>query len=445
VRDLFFIAAPADAWPVREHFHRVERLARELQIPEQELLLVLYQINSAYGKQYPMALGRDGRLLVPERIAALARYIKLGFEKEGQALKVGNVVAYAGRLSARKFRDLKEGQALLAELEELGKEAMFPTTTRVKYRPGEEGPQELPAPNPPAEPPSGAPREAVAEKKPQEKKPEEEKASPHPQEEGLPAERRAGGAPGERAPSPERKPPEGGVDVLTEALRVLAAKLERVQGTAEDLREEVALLKRRLEGGEAPPSTPAPGVSGEELKALVEAPLSELKGRINALEERVAALEKGERAKAASELAEVREELQRLREQAQYLAQKVGDELKGFRDELERMAQVVGEAQSSVGEHRAVAERVSALGAQIEALEEKLSIFSSFLHDVIVQHLLKDAVLGYVRVGRNLQEVPILTEEAIEILERLVSKAPPIHTPPEKYDRWWRRLFRRKG
>ena len=56
---------------------------------------------------------------------------------------------------------------------------------------------------------------------------------------------------------------------------------------------------------------------------------------------------------------------------------------------------------------------------------------ADFLNHVVVEHLLKDATLGYVRVGRNLKEVPILSEEAIQILERLAQKLPPVHTPPD--------------
>ena len=55
---------------------------------------------------------------------------------------------------------------------------------------------------------------------------------------------------------------------------------------------------------------------------------------------------------------------------------------------------------------------------------------ADFLNHVVVEHLLKDATLGYVRVGRNLKEVPILSEEAIQILERLAQKLPPLPTPP---------------
>ena len=55
---------------------------------------------------------------------------------------------------------------------------------------------------------------------------------------------------------------------------------------------------------------------------------------------------------------------------------------------------------------------------------------ADFLNHVVVEHLLKDATLGYVRVGRNLKEVPILSEEAIQILERLAQKLPPRPTPP---------------
>ena len=56
---------------------------------------------------------------------------------------------------------------------------------------------------------------------------------------------------------------------------------------------------------------------------------------------------------------------------------------------------------------------------------------ADFLNHVVVEHLLKDATLGYVRVGRNLKEVPILSEEAIQILERLAQKLPPPPHPPD--------------
>ncbi|BFH77252.1 hypothetical protein TthTF19_24080 (plasmid) [Thermus thermophilus] len=66
-------------------------------------------------------------------------------------------------------------------------------------------------------------------------------------------------------------------------------------------------------------------------------------------------------------------------------------------------------------------------------MEEKQGVMADFLNHVVVEHLLKDATLGYVRVGRNLKEVPILSEEAIQILERLAQKLPPSTprpTPP---------------
>ena len=72
---------------------------------------------------------------------------------------------------------------------------------------------------------------------------------------------------------------------------------------------------------------------------------------------------------------------------------------------------------------------------------------ADFLNHVVVEHLLKDATLGYVRVGRNLKEVPILSEEAIQILERLAQKPPPpVHTPPDDApsEPWWRRLRRKR-
>ena len=59
-------------------------------------------------------------------------------------------------------------------------------------------------------------------------------------------------------------------------------------------------------------------------------------------------------------------------------------------------------------------------------------MMADFLNHVVVEHLLKDATLGYVRVGRNLKEVPILSEEAIQILERLAQKLHPRHTPPHE-------------
>ena len=73
-------------------------------------------------------------------------------------------------------------------------------------------------------------------------------------------------------------------------------------------------------------------------------------------------------------------------------------------------------------------------------------MMADFLIHVVVEHLLKDATLGSVRVGRNLKEVPILSEEAIQILERLAQKLPPVHTPPDDApsEPWWRRLRRKR-
>ena len=73
-------------------------------------------------------------------------------------------------------------------------------------------------------------------------------------------------------------------------------------------------------------------------------------------------------------------------------------------------------------------------------------MMADFLNHVVVEHLLKDATLGYVRVGRNLKEVPILSEEAIQILERLAQKLPPPPTPPSPAPSptSWRRLRRKR-
>ncbi|GAA5335995.1 hypothetical protein [Thermus hydrothermalis] len=49
------------------------------------------------------------------------------------------------------------------------------------------------------------------------------------------------------------------------------------------------------------------------------------------------------------------------------------------------------------------------------------------------------------RATGNLRDIPLLSEEAIAILDMLASKAPPTTTPdPKKYDRWWHRLLKRK-
>ena len=73
-------------------------------------------------------------------------------------------------------------------------------------------------------------------------------------------------------------------------------------------------------------------------------------------------------------------------------------------------------------------------------------MMADFLNHVVVEHLLKDATLGDVRVGRNLQAVPILSEAATQILERLAQKLPPVHTPPDDApsEPWWRRLRRKR-
>ena len=73
-------------------------------------------------------------------------------------------------------------------------------------------------------------------------------------------------------------------------------------------------------------------------------------------------------------------------------------------------------------------------------------MMADFLNHVVVEHLLKDAALGYVGVGGARRDVPIVSEVAIQILERLAQKLPPVHTPPDDApsEPWWRRLRRKR-
>lgn len=49
-------------------------------------------------------------------------------------------------------------------------------------------------------------------------------------------------------------------------------------------------------------------------------------------------------------------------------------------------------------------QELTALEERLAQMEEKQGVMADFLNHGMVEHLLKDATLGYVRVGRNLNK-----------------------------------------
>jgi DNA repair exonuclease SbcCD ATPase subunit len=93
--------------------------------------------------------------------------------------------------------------------------------------------------------------------------------------------------------------------------------------------------------------------------------------------------------------------------------------------------------------HSALEPRVDEIESALEAIREQLGPLKDFTWNVVVQNLLKSAVLEEANLNR-LHTTPLLSAEAIGLLDTLAQKALPDNSKASADAWWWRVVPLRK-
>lgn len=450
----------ASKWPFKkEEMWTTARLVEETGLPEAYLLPTLYQLSKHMKADdrtgvYPLSYTEEGEVLVPGRLASLVSYIwKTCPDKEDRK----KYLEHLAKTLSSGLRNLPpEASGLVKELERHLKVLKgSPYERHIKERvvvaegkrlTVERLPKEKQArANPPAEP-AKPPQTVQTTQAAQDT--QAKQAAPPPGHTQINAQKTSQAQTKEEAREgkPQRPAPsktddltleekKGGPDEETPMVVRLGLKVKELEKEIQQLKAEA----QRPESNQA--------LTNELLERLREEARREAQRELKQSAQEIWQKVQGHlEAQNPGALREALERIQELAARQKALEERLEEltrQKEGGGDEALQRTTALEEALKDLA---ALRERLTALEDRLAQMEEKQGVMADFLNHVVVEHLLKDATLGYVRVGRNLKEVPILSEEAIQILERLAQKLPPVHTPPNAApsEPWWRRLRRKR-